>query len=246
MSVTGTVVLVHGAFHGGWCWKKVVAGLRDRGVRCVAVDLPGHGEDSAEPVGDVPGDLAALRSALSGLPGPIVLVAHSHGGVVVTEASAGDSRIARLVYLAAVLPDVGEGAGGPPPKPEDPVPDFDVSRCFVPVPGTALIRIDPATGPAYFYQDCSDDDVAFALARLSPQADVSFAHIVSAAGWHTIPSTYVVCTEDRTLPLPRQRAFAARASEVIEFPTGHSPFLSRPGLVVDLLARLAQDCESAG
>jgi pimeloyl-ACP methyl ester carboxylesterase len=237
--MTATVVLVHGAFHGGWCWAKVVSGLAARGVTAVAVDLPGHGERAGEPVGDVPGDLAKLNEVLAGLAGPIVLVGHSHGGVVVTEASADNPGVAWLVYLAAVMPDIGEGPGGPPSALGERSAEFDVSRCFTLAPGSAQIAIDPMTGAEYFYQDCSDEDIAFAMARLSPQTSSSFAHVVAAAGWHDRPSTYIVCTEDRTLPPSRQRVYATRASDFVELPTGHSPFFSRPELVVDVLARLA-------
>jgi pimeloyl-ACP methyl ester carboxylesterase len=90
------------------------------------------------------------------------------------------------------------------------------------------------------YHDCAPADVEFALARLGPQAVSSLGGVATRAAWQDIPSTYVVCTEDRGVAPELQRRLAARTTHTVEWPTSHSPFLSRPDLVVDLLAGIAE------
>jgi len=104
-----TVVLVHGAWHGAWCWERVVARLTAAGVPTIAIDLPGHGADDG-PLGDLHVDAARVRQALGTAAGPVVLVGHSYGGAVITEA--GDyPAVSELVYLAALTLDTGETCG---------------------------------------------------------------------------------------------------------------------------------------
>ena len=246
--MAASVVLVHGAFHGGWCWTKVVDGLTAAGIEVVAVDLPGHGVGDTRPIGGLHGDAAHVREVLLDTPGPIVLVGHSYGGAVITEAAAGGPGgsagpdVAHLVYLAAVVPDVGEGIGGASAD-LDPaeLAAMNITESFVPSEDGAAVRVADHAVRAIFYHDCSDADVAFAQARLSPQSTESFADILEGAAWREIPSTYVLCTDDRTVPPPVQRANAARTGAVVEMGTSHSPFFSEPQSVVDVLARLARD-----
>ncbi len=103
-----TVVFVHGAWHGAWCWAPVLDELRAVGVPAVAVDLPGHGADP-RPLADVAGDTAHVLEVLDGIDGPVVLVGHSYGGVVITGAGV-HPNVRHLVYLAALVLDHGETA----------------------------------------------------------------------------------------------------------------------------------------
>ena len=240
--MTASVVLVHGAFHGGWCWTKVVDGLAAEGIEVLAVDLPGHGVGDTRPIGGLHGDAAHVRETLHETPGPIVLVGHSYGGAVISEAAADAPGVAHLVYLAAVVPDAGEGIGGAALD-LDPatLAEMNITDSFVPAADGLSVRVADDAVRAIFYHDCSDDDVAFALARLSPQSTQSFADTVEGAAWRDLPSTYVLCTDDRTVPPLVQQANAARTGTVVELPTSHSPFFSQPQLVVDLLARLARE-----
>src|SRR5438067_970341 len=103
--MAATVVLVHGAWHGAWCWTRVVEGLTARGVDAIAIDLPGHG-DSTEPLGDLYGDAASLRAALDALDGsPAVVCGHSYGGAVVSLGAARHAAVRHVVYLAALMLD---------------------------------------------------------------------------------------------------------------------------------------------
>jgi pimeloyl-ACP methyl ester carboxylesterase len=232
-----TVVLVHGACHGAWCWHKVVAGLTDRGIPTVAIDLPGHGE-STEPLGDLAADAAALRATLDRV-GPSVVCAHSYGGAVITEGAAGHPDVGHLVYLTAFVLNPGESTMAAAP---------DGAESDRPTKlGDAIQFADDGTmrfaGPAVvdaLYHDCSPEDVAFALAHLGPQNLSEVSGVATRAAWQDIPSTYVVCTEDHALAPELQRRLAARTGTVVEWPTSHSPFLSRPDLVVDLLAGIVE------
>lgn len=232
-----TVVLVHGACHGAWCWDKVVAGLSDRGVPSVAVDLPGHGE-SREPLGDLAADAAALRAALDGIDRSVVC-GHSYGGAVITEGAAEHPAVQHLVYVTAfaLLPGESTMAAATDGSEVDTATKLGDAMAFAD-DGTVTFQA-PAVIDA-LYHDCTPADVAFALAHLGPQSVSSLGSVATRAAWQTIPSTYVVCTEDRGLPPSLQRRLAARATTTLEWPTSHSPFLSRPELVVDLLAGIAE------
>src|SRR5215468_763472 len=100
------VVLVHGAWHGAWCWGPAIAALAAAGVTALAVDLPGHGDDPG-PLGDLHGDAAHVRAVLDALDGPVVLAGHAYGGAVITEAGS-HRAVSHLVYLAAFALDDGE------------------------------------------------------------------------------------------------------------------------------------------
>src|SRR5579872_3820021 len=161
-------LLVHGAFHGAWCWRKTVAELAKRGHRAKAIDLPGQGEDRT-PLKEVTLDTMVdkIIAEMMDLPGKVVLVGHSLGGIPIT--ATGEKvpeRIMALVYLSAFLPRDGEALldiEGRNPAPVVPVNmAFDAER----ISGT--INADKVR--EMFYHDCSEADVADAKARLRPQA----------------------------------------------------------------------------
>ena len=218
MSTPTTVVLVHGAWHRASCWDGVVSELERLGVRATAVELPLSG---------LAADVAAARSAITAAgPGSIV-VAHSYGGVVVSNAAVG-LPVARLVYLAAFLTETGE----------------DTTEL---VTGSALadalvidetgISIDPTAAAEVFYGDADPDTAAALVASLRPMAMDVPVVLEPEPAWRSIPSTYVICANDRALPVAAQRRMAARADDVVEWPTDHSPFVTRPAAVAELVAR---------
>lgn len=239
-----TVVLVHGAFHGAWCWDRVVPRLEDAGVAVVALDLPGHGADPAPP-GDLHAHADFLRAYLESLPGPVVVVGHSYGGAVISDGAADVPSVAHLVYLAAIVADVGEtmttidvggaslGLGA----------DISEVPAAMHVDDDGFLVIDPAVGVGAFYADCTADDVAFALARLGRQNATTFAQPIRAAAWRTIPSTYIICTEDRAVTPAFQRALATRTTDQVELATSHSPFFSAPDALADVLLGIARHAD---
>lgn len=224
-----TVVLVHGAWHGSWCWASTLAGLDDRGVPAVAVDLPGP---------DLHTDADHVRSVLDGVgPDGAVLAGHSYGGAVITDAGA-HSAVRHLVYLCAFVLDEGETtADRATAWPEEPA-----LAGAMRIADDGTCTVDPAMAAEVFYADCDPLDAQRSTSLLRPQSLATFAGAPRSIGWRTVPSTYLVCGEDRAVPPGLQRDMAARlpGAAVVEWPgASHSPFLSRPGDVADLLAGLA-------
>ena len=228
--VSRTVVLVHGAWHGAWCWELVTPRLDAAGVASVAVDLPSVSSADAT----LHDDAACVRTALDAIDGGAVLVGHSYGGAVISEAGV-HPAVDHLVYLTAFALERGESAqensltGGN--EPSELGPAIRV--------GEKVFEINPEPGIAAFFHDCPDDVAQSAAARLRPQSRVALGGTVNAAAWREKPATYVVCTEDRALPVALQRSNAARVGESVDWATSHSPFLSRPDLVAGLLVEIS-------
>jgi pimeloyl-ACP methyl ester carboxylesterase len=186
------------------------------------------------------GDADRVRSVLDGIDGPIVLVGHSYGGAVITDA--GDHPAVReLVFLCALVLDEGEDAGSVfagAPMPE-PIEASELAAGMRFDETGTVATIDPAAAHACLYQDCEPADVEWASARLSPQPMATMQQPPRGVAWRSRPSTYVVAAEDRAIPPALQRWLATRCTVSVEWPTGHSPFLSDPDLVVGLLTQVA-------
>jgi pimeloyl-ACP methyl ester carboxylesterase len=228
------VVFVHGAlvFDGAWWWHRMVEPLAALGLESQAVELPScvaPPVPPAETLGDMYADADAVRAALDGEDGPVVLVGHSYGGMVITDAAAGHGNVEHLVYLDSVMPEHGEtmaSFGGS----REPGPWMD------PRPEDGTMGIKAELTPDAFMQDCDEAAVAGALERLTRQPLTVFGQGPRAVAWHEKPSTYIVCAEDLATPPEAQREYARRAGKVVEVPTGHHPMLSQPGLLARVLA----------
>ena len=224
-----TILLVHGAWHGGWCWEAVTELLEAEGIATATVDNP----SVTRPGSDLHADGDNVRNALDAIPGPVLLVGHSYGGAVITDAGS-HPNVARLVYLTAFPLDAGESViqnaltgGGDMKLGEAMQIDDDV------------VSVDPARIVEFFFHDCAGDVAAAAAARLLPMSMAAMAGVPRSVAWREKPSTYVVCTDDRALPQALQRSAAARTDDVMEMATSHSPFLSRPAELARMLAGLA-------
>ncbi len=231
----GTVVLVHGAWHGSWAFKEVIRELEARDVRTLTVDLKSVGDDPAA-LGNLDDDVETVQGALDGVSGPVVLCGHSYGGIVITGAAADQPSVKHLVYLCAWMPDVGESllsiiAGLD-------LPPWIVNR------GDGSLAVDPDMATETFYADCDPQVAADAMARLRLQSAASFAGETRAAGWKEHPSTYILCNQDESIPPDLQRTMSRHASKVVEFDSSHSPFLSRPKDVADQLLLAGADGEA--
>jgi pimeloyl-ACP methyl ester carboxylesterase len=223
-----TIVLVHGAWHGAWCWEKVQRLLDRADVDAVAVELQLTSLDD---------DAATTEAAIRAIDGPVIACGHSYGGAVITRA--GDQpNVERLVYLTAFACDADESPART--APDAGVPSGDLSGVLVISEDRSSVDLDAARAPGAFYNDCAADDVAFALERLRPMQLACLTTPVGPPAWRAKPATYVVCTEDRAVHPELQRIMAKRCTESVDFPTGHSPFLNRPDLVADLLVDLAR------
>ncbi len=220
-----TVVLVHGAWHGGWCWEKVIPLLTDAGVEAAAVDLP---------LTSFHDDVAATRALLDSAAAPVVLCGHSYGGAVVTEAG-NHSAVEHLVYITAFACDEGESPANT--APDTPMPSTDLGDALDIVDDRATLRRDGAIKG--LYHDCDPDDVERALAQLRPIHLSCITTPLGPPAWKVKPSTYAVCADDQGVHPDLQRLMAARCTHSVEWPTAHSPFLNRPDLVAGLLTELA-------
>jgi pimeloyl-ACP methyl ester carboxylesterase len=231
-------VLVHGAWHGAWCWEKVVPLLAARGHRVRAIDLPGHGDDP-QPPGEVGWDdyLRRMGEVLEAAPEPPLLVGHSLGGAVITSAAdRWPERIRALVYLAAMLPDA---------------PDFmnrfqptsALSGGVRTAPDGATLDLDPKVVRDAFYHDCSDEAAARAEARLRPQPAGGFQPRFELAPdrFGRVPRHYIECLQDRAIDIATQRAMHAKMPCAVHtLDASHSPFLSMPEELAAVLERVAQ------
>jgi pimeloyl-ACP methyl ester carboxylesterase len=228
------VVFVHGACvkDGPWWWHRTAELLQAQGVSSISPALPSCGE-AGEPAGG-PGlaeDVAAVQRVLEQGDEPTIVVAHSYGGIVTAEAAAGIHAVRHLLLVSSYLPEVGQslsdfGDGGP-------APFLDID------PDAGTFRVRPELLVDTFLQDCVPDDQARASAHLASQSVQVTGQPVAAAAWQTVPTTYLVCAQDRGTPARLQREFARRAGTVVELDAGHHPFLSQPAAVRDLLLGLA-------
>lgn len=225
MSSKPAIILVHGGWHGAWCWSALEPALRQRGVDVHAVELTSHGTDPAT-VGDLRSDADLVRRTATDIGGPVVLLGHSYGGLVITEAAEGLDNVSQLVYMAAFFPEQGDSmrkltGGGRAPWLEF---------------SDGLMSVAPGWGRKLFYSDCTPEVAVDAESRLLPQSAASFQQEVRWTPWRTIRSTYIVCTEDQAVPPDAQQRWASLVHERVELRSGHSPMLSQPDRVASLLA----------
>jgi len=235
-----SIVLVHGAWHCASCWDEVLPLLDDAGVTATALDLPGHG-NSSDPFGDLHTDADSVRRFLDGGDGPVVLVGHSYGGAVVTDAGA-HPRVRHLVYLCAFQLDEGESCSAA--ATDAVVPAAELNDAITVSDDGAWIDFDETRTGDFFYADCSPDAIASATAHLTKQPLATFMQEPRAIAWRDTPSTYVVCTQDRAVHPELQRVLSKRATNVVEWETSHSPFASRPDLVAELLVEIAKGIDT--
>jgi len=219
----GALVLVHGAWHGVWCWEDLLPALDARGWSTSTVDLPSV---SGDPDLGMYDDAKAVREHLATLDGPVTVLAHSYGGVPVSEAANTVPNVTHLIYLAAHMLQVGEAVVTPTGGPWFP-PDA---------------RLLPAPEPAreIFYHDVPAQQAAEASARLRPHSARAFTDKQTNASWQTITSTLILCDEDRALPGVFSERGPSMAAAVFHLPGSHSPFLSRPAELAGTLDKVAQ------
>ncbi len=222
------VVLVHGGFVDGSGWQGVHAELRKRGYNVTVVQ---------NPTTSLADDVAVTKRALAAQDGPVILVGHSYGGVVVTEAG-NDPKVAALVYVAAFAPDAGESVAS---IIKDPPPGAPVPPILPPRDG--FLFLDKERFAASFAADVAPDLAAFMADSQVPWGLEALAGAVTQPSWKSKPSVYVVATEDHMIPPPAQRAMAARAgSRISEVAGSHALYVSQPAAIaaaIDLASQAA-------
>ena len=220
-NTTPSVVIVHGAFADGSDWAKVITHLQAKGVHVLAVQ---------NPLTSLEDDVAAARRAIDSQPGKVVLVGHSWGGTVITEAGASD-KVSSLVYIAAFAPDAGQSTG-------------ELGKPYPPPPGLAhlvadasgFLRLSDEGMKKYFAQDLPAAATAVMTATQGPIQGKAFDQKVSQAAWKSKPSWYVVADADHMIQPAHQKDMAKRiGARVTVLKTSHVPQQAQPAKVADVI-----------
>ncbi len=233
-------MLIHGAWHGGWCWERLVPALEGRGHTVIAPDLPAMGSD-ATPLGEVSLESWAehVAALIRRQTEPVILVGHSRGGIVISQtAELVPERVSALVYLAAFLIPDGKTMreGGSRSGSDNPPPGLTLHE-------DGSISMAAATARAKLYNGTASEFADAAVARLCPEPGCMFRTPLrlSDARFGQVPRAYIETTLDLALPVERQRAMQAvlPCEPVITLEADHSPFYSRIEPLVDALDGIA-------
>lgn len=220
------LVLVHGAFADGSSWAKIIPTLQAKGYNVIAVQ---------NPLTSLEDDVAATKRAIALMDGPVLLIGHSYGGMVITEAG-NDPKVVGLLYVCALVPSDGQSVG-------------DVTSAFPPAPGSAEIRPDAegflsltAKGiNNHFAQDLPAAERKVVFATQVPWATKATTTKISNAAWKTKPSWYIVGTDDQMVPVALARAEAKMIkATTIELNSSHIPMVSQPKKVADFIITAAR------
>lgn len=234
-----TYILVHGAWHGAWCWDNMIPLLNTEGNLAIAVDLPGHGKDKKNMAEVTLRDyVKKVKEVANSIVGPVILVGHSMGGVVISQSAEvlGKDKVAKLIFLDAFMPANGEsvfslaekaGRANAESNLHIDGPTLMESLIFSEDKKTAKLKPENVT--SLFYHDCNDKDIIFAKRSLVSQsmACLGTPVQVSAERYGMIPKYYILCTKARDLDksslinnVPCEKVFKLESS--------HSPFFSMP------------------
>lgn len=220
------LLLVHGAFHGAWCWDRLRPELERLGVSHQAVELPFTSTED---------DVAIVRAGIDGSGEDVVVLGHSFGGAVISAAAEEDGKpyggVTSLVFLTAFMTAPGQ------------VVDFSGAPGIAKIQlGEVTASIDADAARSVFYHRCSAADADWATARLRtmPTSVLISPEPVSPA-WNFMPSTYIVCTDDQILSVSAQEQMAANANRTIRIDSDHSPFLSCPRTLAEVLSGISSN-----
>ncbi len=220
-----SIVLVHGGFVDGSGWEDVYKLLKKDGYNVSIVQ---------NPTTSLADDVAATKRVLDTLSAPVILVGHSYGGAVITEAGT-DPKVAGLVYIAAFAPDKGESVGAliKDPVPGAPVPPIQPA-------GQGFLILDKAKFHDSFAADVPRGKAEFMANSQVPWGEAALGGTITDPAWRSKPSWYLVATADRMIPPPAQQAMSKRAgATVVEVEGSHAVFMSKPKAVAALIAKAA-------
>ncbi len=233
-------LFVHGSWHGAWCWDLVAKRLTAAGHMVRAIDLPGHGNDARNPEDVTLAHYsAAVRAEILDMGGSVILVGHSMGGVVISAASELiPDGISKLVFIAALIPQENDTL-------------VDLTEKHIPEPRLLDQAVQPEglvghlnqdIAHELFYTDLSEQTAKGLIEKLSPQPLMPLMTPVqiTAENFGALPKTYIECTRDKTIPIGAQRAMlrAAKISDVVSLQSAHSPFISMPDQLANILKSL--------
>lgn len=221
------IVLVHGAFADGSSWSKIIPGLQASGLNVIAVQ---------NPLVSLEEDVAATQRAIALMEGPVLLVGHSYGGMVITEAG-NDPKVAGLVYVCALIPNDGQSV-------------IDVTQAFPPAPGSAefkqdasgFLSLSPKGIHEYFAQDLPAKERGIMVSTQTPWAAKATTTKISTAAWKNRPSWCIIGTEDQMVPLALARAEANMIkAKTTELKSSHIPMVSMPDKVAKIIIEAARE-----
>lgn len=236
-----TFLLIHGAWHGAWCWRRLTPVLEGTGHRVITPDLPGHGSDNT-PIAEI--GLSAYVNKITGvldnLDEQVILVGHSMAGIVISEvAEHRPDKMSKLVYLAAFLPGNGDSLL----RMESNNPYSSVTSNLVPSDDGLTATLNAGCINDLFYNDCSDADRAFANANLCPQplSVLKSPVKITEQNYGRTVRIYIECSEDRVIRHEYQKIMidTSPVHESIILDSGHSPFFSMPEKLADILISIA-------
>lgn len=233
-----TYILIHGAWHGAWCWYKVIPEMTKKGYKAIAIDLPSHGKDTTNP------EFVTFRMYVdkvkqiaNNIDGQVILVGHSMAGTIISQAGEelGKNKVFKLIYLDAFLPKNGESVSKlagiifqTQPQDTD-TTKVTFRKGIVNAPNGKTRTFKPEVADFIFYHDCTLKDKLIAHKNLCKQPTEPLGATVSLTDsvYGQIPKYYILCTESKDLDkslLPTR----VKCEKVINIPTSHSPFFSRP------------------
>jgi len=231
MAGVKNVVLVHGGFVDGSGWEGVYKALKKDGYKVAIVQ---------NPTKSLADDVAVTKRTIAAQDGPVILVGHSYGGAVITDAG-NDPKVAGLVYVAAFAPDKGESVSS---LIKDPQPGAPVPPILPPQDG--YLFLDKTKFPASFAADVNADAAAFMADSQVPWGVEALSGTISEPAWKKKPSWYLVSTEDKMIPPDAQRAMSRRAgSKVVEVKGSHAVYVSQPQAVASIIEKAAMGVASA-
>jgi pimeloyl-ACP methyl ester carboxylesterase len=220
-------LLIHGACHGAWAWERVIPALKALGHSARALDLPGRGVETTL--------RAQAQAVVDALQGPTVLVAHSAGGFAITAAAQmAPEQVAGLIYVCAYVPEPGMNLA----QMRRAGPRQPLAGSFRLSPDRRMFWFDEALAPALFFHDCADPQAM--TARLCPESvAVMQTALPDTSRAEDLPRGYVVCADDRAIPIEYQHVMAQGIEAQARMPCGHSPFLAMPEALAREIVRLA-------
>jgi len=242
-----TYILVHGAWHGAWCWDKVIPLLQAKGHRAIALDLPGHGNDT-RPQSEVTLEdyVNAVITTANNHDGKVTLVGHSMAGIVISQVAEklGHKKVSALIYLDAFLPKDGDSLFSlvdatlkqlPPNTSGKPT----LVEGIIVAADYKTNSVNPDMAEWLFYHDCSQEDRAFALSRFSsePVAPLATPVRLTDQVYGTIPKYFILCTDGKDM----DKTFLSTnvyCKKIYRLPSGHSPFLSMPEELVNVITEI--------
>lgn len=243
-----TYILIHGAWHGAWCWYKVVPIMEKKGYKVIAIDLPGHGKDTTNPESvTFKMYVEKVKQVANDINGQVILVGHSMAGTVISQAAEelGKDKVYKLVYLDAFLPKNGESVSKlfallaqTLPKETD-TTKVTFRKGIITDANGKTRTFKPEIADVVFYHDCNIKDKEIAHKNLSRQAIEPLGATVSVTDsvYGQIRKYYILCTESKDVDkslLPTR----VKCEKLIKIPTSHSPFFSRPKELSKILMTL--------